>query len=451
MTNEHNPIAVRISKIQQKWIDSLPGKKNVKLVRWLIHDSDLPLINGFYKLESSAYGKINELLVVMLTPFESKKTFAYHISKDWIAEYEKGLKQYPDLPWQEFSLFKEKVGNVTDANYQEKLLVELLTSYQKFDPKSTERLFLLGVVPRNVDNYNDLNAWLDGLLQQLPPKIGITLIDYKGSEIFSPVDQKCGKESVTITLDDMDMQGAYTELMRQGNPSEPMVMIRCIVIEIGKAAAANDRNKVHNLGKRMLEIGQNSGNVILWAYTYLVYAGFLFSFKDEQVIPLLDKAILMLEQEGRGNNPEAGTMLLPAYGYKAAYYNFAGHHKLAFKWFIQQVTTALGQNNTFGAISACKNAIIVAESHYMRERMAEFLHSNFSRFYSLPDEELRPTEIYFIVAFYLQNAADLSNGERKEIKERMVLLFGNNWEKRSITKISWFTDPQTLMEDAFSR
>lgn len=451
MTNEHNPIAVRISKIQQKWIDSLSDKKNIKLVRWLIHDNDLPLINGFYKLESSAYGKINELIIVMLTDFESPETFAYHISKDWIAEYEKGLKQYPNLPWQEFSLFKEKVENATDIKRREKLLVELLTSFKKFIPNTTERLFLLGIVPRNVDNYRDLNEWIDRLLQQLPQKIGITLIDYQGSEIFSSVIQRYVKESISITLENMDMQGAYTELMQQGNPQEPIVMIRCIVIEMGKAAAAKKRSGVHLLGKKILEIGQFSGDMNVWAYTCLVYAGFLFSFKDEQVIPLLDKAALMLEQGWKGHHPESGAMLLPAYGYKAAYYNFIGHHDLAFRWFVRQITTGLELNNIFGAISACKNAIIVAESHSMRERMMEFLHGNFDRFYSLGDEELRPTEIYFVVAFYLQNAPELSNGERKEMRERMISLFGENWEKRSIAKISWFSNPQTLMEDAFSR
>ena len=87
MTNEHNPIAVRLSELQQKWMDALNGRENFKLVRWLIHKEDLPLVNGFYKLESSAYGKINELPVIMLTDFESPETFAYHISKDWIAEY----------------------------------------------------------------------------------------------------------------------------------------------------------------------------------------------------------------------------------------------------------------------------------------------------------------------------------------------------------------------------
>ena len=450
MTNEHNPIAVRIFRIQQKWMDSLREKRDFKFVRWLIHKDDLPLVNGFYKLESSSYGKISELPVVMLTDFECPETFAYHICKDWIAEYERALKQYPNLPWQEFELFKERIKGIRDIHHQEGLVVDLLSSYHKFIPNATDRVLLLGIVPRIVSNYRDLNEWLDRLLQQLPPKIGITMIDYQEGEIFSFLAQKYSKESVSITLENMDMQGAYTELMRQGNPHEPIVMIRCLVIEMGKAAAAKEQRQVHILGKKMLEIGQASGDTNLWAYTCLVYAGFLFAFKDEQIIPLLDKAILMLEQERKGATPEGGVMLLPAYGYKAAYYNFIGQHDLAFKWFIRQVTTGLEQNNIFGAISACKNAIIVAESHSMREQMTEFLHGTFSRFYSLCDEELRPTEIYFVVAFYLQNAPELSNGERKEMRERMISLFGENCEKRSIAKISWFSNPQTLMEDAFS-
>ena len=451
MTNEHNPIAVRISKVQQKWIDSLLGKQDVKLVRWLIHDNDLPLVNGFYKLESSVYSQVNELIVVMLTDFVSADTFAYDISKDWIAEYEKGLKDYPDLPWEEFSLFKEKVGNVMEPRHQDGLLVDLLGSFQKFIPNASRRLFLVGLLPRAVSNYSELNEWLDRLLGQLPRQAGITLIDYQGSELFAGVSRKYGKRSVSIPLENMDMQGAYEELMRQGNAQEPMVMLRCIVVEMGKAAAAKDRSGVHRLGKRMLGIGQASGDAGLWAYACLAYAGFLFSFKDDQVVPLLDKAIVMLEQEGKSGHPGGGTMLLPAYGYKAAYYNLTGHPALAFEWFIKQVTVGLEQNNTFGAVSACKNAIIVAESHSMRERMTEFLDSHFSRFYTLDDEELRPTEMYFIVAFYLKNATGVPAVERKEMRERMTLLFGENWEQRSISKISWFTNPQTLMEDAFRR
>lgn len=451
MMNEHNPIASRISKLQQTWMANLRGRKGFKLVRWLIHTDDLPLVNGFYKLESSVYGKINEVPVVMLTDFESPGTFAYCLSKDWITEYEKALKEYPDLPWEEFSLFKERVQGIEDINHQEGLLLDLLTSYQKYIPDGSERVLLLGIVPRNVSTYKDLNKWLDKLLAQLPPNIGITLIDYKGSEVFSLVTEKHIKESVTITLDDMDMQGAYMELMRQGDPQEPAVMIRSIVIEMGKAAAAKEQGKVHDIGKRMLEIGQASGDTGLWAYTCVVYAGFLFAFKDEQVIPLLDKAILMLEQERKNDKPENSALLLPAYGYKAAYYDFIGKHELAFKWFVQASDIALELNNLFGAVSACKNAVIVAERHSLRYKMMEWLDEKFRLFYSLGDEELRPTEIYFVVAFYLQNAPGLSHKEREDMMERMVRLFGENWEKRSIAKISWFSNPQTLMEDAFSR
>lgn len=44
---------------------------------------------------------------------------------------------------------------------------------------------------------------------------------------------------------------------------------------------------------------------------------------------------------------------------------------------------------------------------------------------------------------------EYSSSDRLYVMDNVF--FGDNWEKRSITKISWFTYPQTLMEDAFSR
>ena len=44
---------------------------------------------------------------------------------------------------------------------------------------------------------------------------------------------------------------------------------------------------------------------------------------------------------------------------------------------------------------------------------------------------------------------EYSSSDRLYVMNSVFL--GNNWEERSITKISRFTDPQNLMEDAFSR
>ncbi|WP_122330599.1 hypothetical protein [Bacteroides fragilis] len=450
MTNEHNPMAVRISKIQNRWMESLREKKNVKIVRWCIHATDLPLVNGFYKLESSSYRKIDELIVVMLTDFESSETFAYNLLKDWVAEYGKELEKCANLPWDDFHLYKERVDNLKDVNYQEKLLVELLKSYQKFIPNPLNRMFLLGILPRNLSTYEELNDWLDKFVALLSENIGITLVDYTGSDVYSSLIKKWKKDSVTIELDDMDISGAYAELMQQGNPHDPNQQIRMLVIEMGKAASKKKQKEIHVLGSRMIEIGQVSGDVNLWTYAYLVYAGFLFEFKDEQIISLLDKGIYIQKNALAAGILDKVTMLLPLYGYKASYYNFTKQYEKAFQCFALEVTTACEMNDMLGAISASKNAIIIAENHAMAYKMIELLQPLFPRFYALSDEELRTTEFFFIVFYYLHHSEEISKEEYHKIEDRMVFLFGDNWEKRSISKIGIFSNPQTIMEDAFS-
>lgn len=450
MLNEHNPIAVRISKLQDKWIESLSVNRDARIIRWLIQSNDLPLVNAFYRLESSPYGKIDEVPIVMLTDFESSETFAYKLSQDWVNEYEKGLKQYPNLPWKEFSLFKERLSNMSDPNYQEDFLADLLISYQKFIPDPVRQKLLLGIVPRNISTYGELNKWLDLFLDKLSPDMGITLIDFTEGEVFSWLIQKRETEALSIKLCDMDMQGAYAELMQQGNPNNPDVQIRMLVLEMGKAAAKKDQKEIHRLGAKVINIGQISGDTNLWAYVYLIYAGFLFEFRDDQIIPLLDKAIAISKRSVCSDKSQNSAVLIPLYGFKASYYNFIKRYNEAFEWFIYQAEIALEQNNMYAAISACKSSIIIADRHSMKNKMISFLQKVLKIFFALEDDILKMTEMYFLVSFFLKNSTDIATAEEQEMRMRMDMLFGKNWEKRSVTRFGIFSNPQTIMENAFS-
>ncbi|MCD7850345.1 MAG: hypothetical protein LUH63_11770 [Parabacteroides sp.] len=90
MLNEHNPIAVRISKLQDKWIESLSVNRDARIIRWLIQSNDLPLVNAFYRLESSPYSKIDEVPIVMLTDFESSETLPISYLKIGLMNMKKG-------------------------------------------------------------------------------------------------------------------------------------------------------------------------------------------------------------------------------------------------------------------------------------------------------------------------------------------------------------------------
>ena len=126
------------------------------------------------------------------------------------------------------------------------------------------------------------------------------------------------------------MEGAYNELLTQGNPEDPNVKIRKLMVEMGKAASKEQKGRLNELGERLLDIGRASGKASLWLYTYIVYAGFVFRYKDGQTLALLDKGVALCTSHQSDSSVSAMTVTL--YSYKASYLNYIGKHEEALEW-----------------------------------------------------------------------------------------------------------------------
>ncbi len=143
MNNQHNPIAQRINYLQDFWIQQRALKPNAQFIRWLIEEPDLPLVNGFYKLESSPHGKIAETIVVMLTDFQSLETFSYQLAKDWIVAFKKDAEKYPELQWQALDGLEASFNKLSTTSGQQAdaFLVKLLTQFKAFEGTKYHHVF----------------------------------------------------------------------------------------------------------------------------------------------------------------------------------------------------------------------------------------------------------------------------------------------------------------------
>lgn len=443
MRNEHNAIAIRINHIQKKWKARVEGK-DYKVVRFLLsEDDDLPLLNGFYKLESSVYRTIDEVLVVMLTDFENPLKFSYALVYDWISEYEKSLKKNPDLPWKDFPQYKEKIEKASPEELQGYLLLEMLTSYQQSIPDFPQKL-RLGLVPRKVYNYSDFSIWLGKIAEQLPKGIGIVLTDYQQNNFYSKVVSSREYTSISLTLEDQNIKGAYEELIKGGNPNDAQVKFRSCMWEMGKEAAAGNRKGVHEWGDKIVKVSRASSNKSLWASAYLIYAGFLFRFKDEKIHPLLDTGSAVCEALLKNKEEAALGILVQFYTYKASYYSLCGQHQKAWEWFIKSTQTALDHNHYMEAISSCKNAIIISERHFMKSEMTSYLDRGaFRQMYEQEQQQLKATEITFIANYYLSNSRKITEEEYQAINTKLTTLFGALWREQAINKLKMTPDIPT--------
>ncbi len=436
MSNEHNPIAQRINYLQSFWIEERLLKPKARFVRWLVDEPDVPLVNGFYKLESSPYGKIEETLVIMLTDFESETSFSYALAKDWLAAYKNDSEKHPELQWADYQLLNKKFELLDSKNkvLANRFLVELLTKFKAYEAKSTP--LYIGIHPRNVADYAALCLWICTLIEQLPESIGFVVTDYKKNKFFEAVfsNEDALFEKQTIRLKNQDIQGAYTNLMTQGNPNDPQVAFRKCMVKMGEAASKNNQDSLIKWGEKGLNITKQTTNLPFWASAHLIYAGYLFGFKDtERITNLLDKGIRIGKKQ-----PEDKALLgvmLQLYSYKAAYYSFIGKKEEGLVWFIKQASLAKKHQENMVAVTAYKNALLLAEQSRMMREVKDTIPIAFTYGYAIEDHLLKITEFAYIASHYvklLREEKETPNlkKELKTIDTRMTLLFGATWESQ---------------------
>ena len=105
--NEHNPIAVAVSRLQEQWNQSVHGR-DYKMVRWLVAKQDADIFKGFLKLESTVHGSLEETFIIMLTPFESPDTYGQQLITDWLEIFGRDQEQNNLPEWADYAAFKSR-------------------------------------------------------------------------------------------------------------------------------------------------------------------------------------------------------------------------------------------------------------------------------------------------------------------------------------------------------
>jgi hypothetical protein len=443
-TNEHNAIAIRINKLQNIWIKERQDKAQLRLFHWEYNEEDYFFLNSFLKLESSAYGKTGETFVVFFNDFNNPTDYTFSLIKEWLVTFEKEAKINTDWKWADFDSLNEEFKKLEPKNYDIlKLFFEkMLISFKAFEGKK-ENLLILGIMPRVVNDQNGINAWINEMLSLLPINIGIVIAEVTGKKMYSKAINFCKEIAITLQLPNQNLKGAYKELATQGNPSDPQVKFRKCFFEMGEAAAAGSREKIDFWGKQMLDVTQSTGIRSFWASAYLIYAGFLFKYKDNQVHTLLDKGIKITHSEYK-QNPDSAGVLLQLYSYKGSYHSYCSEKELAIDWFVKQAQTAQELEMKEQAVTAYLYALLVAEKN-KNERYSTIVKEGFDAGYALDNEILKTINFALIAHHYISTEVIEPNFEL-EVRTRLATIYGEDWES-NVHKTKKMATEHVVVED----
>jgi hypothetical protein len=434
MNTEHNPIAVLVSKVQRKWNEEVHSSNDYKLVRWIIRSEQARLYEGFLKLESSPHGSIPEVFVVLLTPFENKKTFSKKLIAQWLEQYKtdkaKAEKENPAttlFSWDFSGIEKQLELKSSDPDV---LLMEMLHAFQQTLADKKTKL-VLALLPGTVSSVNDYSDWLnDRLKQGIPEHVRFSIFDYEEERYFDDLFKRFQYSTKSLAVP-MNIQAAIGKLARMGDPNSPEVQFRTCMQEMGDAVAANSLPRLEKWGTKALEIAQRSGKKGFFASAHIIYAGMLFSFKKYEQISYLLEGGLRLAQLGLEEGDETCKVLtMQFYAYKAACKQHEGKDTEAADLFVRQGELAIQFGLGVQALTPWWQAYNLY--HKKDEKVyTALLEQTYTHGTTCSVEELANSCIGYIAFDYQDYLSNLKQTEKcREIDAFMNIIEGENWKEK---------------------
>jgi len=429
MSNEHNPIAQRVTQLQQKWAEVVKKQPDSKIIRWKIKQKEVRIFEGFCKIESSSHGKLPEFFVVMLTPFSGYHQYAQDLIEHWIGIFEndKFVKE-AGFKW-DYKPFKKALENKPKGTNANEILIELLASFKK----SIDNELVLGLIPYSVESAKGFQTWLVEMVELgLPENIKMMILDNLEKPNLDHLEVALGKQIATAEID-LNSDAAVEQLIKSGNPNAPDVQLRICVLEMSKALSDNSQKRLHHWGQKALEVTQKSGITTLFATAHIVYAGMLFNFKKyEKIETLLDSAMRITKQ-GLKNNPKEATfrpLWIQLHAFKASLFQLQNNNTKAMDFFQKQADICLEQNMKLQSLTVNRQVLELAKKHD-GERYDERIPIVFALAETLSEEEKINSDFNFLAKDYLEYLQKQGNSkEAKELDIQITALLGEEWKEK---------------------
>lgn len=435
MHSQHNPIAQRIDEMRRVWTEKV--KKDSVLVRWLLEPDDSRMYEGFCRLESSPHGTLNEFFVFFYTPFDDINSFSKNIIRDWLTEVKantdlKRQVQESGIPIHEWNYkrFEDAIIINNNRDFYNSMLIDLMDSFRQLSNQPDIPL-VLSLLPTNISQ-GGFAQWLNEMMQKkFPLNLRILVFDHLQGNYWGNLFEMYRPKTVTLTHD-LRMEDAIRQIATGGDPNKPDVQFRKCMYEMGDASGKKQLHKLHEWGKKAVEVGTKSGQKDLLATAYITYAGMLFTFKEYQTIQfLLDTGIRVCKTAISSGNETVKPLLLQFYGYKAAAFQQQKDTKQAFEWFMKQGREAHEFGLFAQSISGYHKAYLLAQFKNLQNEQVDALATALNNTSHLQNDEIKTTEYPYIAYDYVmltrQNIAGTDYEKAGMINDRMQEIFGAGW------------------------
>ena len=434
MTNEHNQIAHLVTRIQQKWAEEISPFPGIQFVRWLINPDDSELYEGFLRLESSPFGKLPDIFVTLLTPFESKDTYSKDLINSWFQAIDNDKKTFDQLASQgtpctwDYKHYKDK-SKVMNGN-ADAILLEIVSSFHK-SLNLPDRPLTIALFQYSITSPSEFAKWIRNISEyEIPAGVRFCIFDLKDEKFYDRVFNAMEPGSAKTIMVPIDLQAAIKKMIQAGDPNDPGVRLHKYIQQMTETLSQQDITKLHRVGKECIEDMARSKQRSLMATAHLVYAGMLFNFKDHFNIENILKSGLRIAEAGKSTGDQTCQSLIPQYySFMASNFQLSKKFSEAINWFCKSAECSLTMKQAFPAISSYRQASFLAQRHESY-RLESILASGYNAGADLKLEEIKKTDYGFLCVDYYEHLYHNRKEEKaEEVDLRMKTMFGNAWKE----------------------
>ena len=428
INNEHNPIAIRISNVQDLWIESREKFPDAKIYYLVCGPTDYQIVEGFIRLEASEHGCTSDIIVGFKVDYDDKTDFYKFLIKAWIDSFSMDVEKNPDWDWADFSSFKSELTSVSSlsADKLRDLYIRLVTSFKTF--VGNDNLLGITLFISRIGDVEALNEVIKDIAERLPAGVALILIDYKKREVYDILLSEMKGKICLIDIPNQNMTGAYKEIATQGNPQDPNVKYRKCLFELGEAASKGNKDEAKKLGHELIRLSREIGGTAFMASSYLMFGGFMVKFHREAGFchDLFDKGIALVLPKYH-DEQDCAQILLQLYNYKGTVHSYNKDITEAIKQFMTAVKIAKEVNMKTEVVNEYNYALLMV---LKKDRLTyePILNEAFEYGYSFSDEDLKIINLSFIASTYLDKTYSLDSSKRDEISKRMSDLYGEDWQ-----------------------
>lgn len=422
-STKKNAIERRLEELEGIWNEFVENGE-ARILRWLADDDTARMLDLFLEIQNEEVSEIPDLFVRFGEPFQDPKQYGFQLRESLVAKYEEireGIAEEgiaadwvcPDVRPGDMGVTAFVRACVSLRGYYEGVMLNLA----------------IALLPHSISDSSEWRTWLhEAARSELPTNVRFLVVDDANSPLLDGLDEAEPKRFVT-SKPELDMPGAYLELLREVPRSGPGLAFAKNYVALGNASTRGDLPGAQKAADAALKLAKKHNWPQLQVVVNLALGACLLA--SGKMNEALQSYRTAKEIKMDPEDPAAPKLAIQSRFAEAAVLVGDGQHEQAAQVYSDTHPIAVEQEDHFAELESSRMAAYCHEMAGRPEPAWKWGQRALEAGEAMDAEARESSTLPYVGQGLLRltQHSDYAN-EEDNIRDRMVELVGADWESK---------------------